>query len=368
MPALDWITIKGFKSIKSIERLQFGPLNLLIGPNGAGKSNLIEAFSLLQAMREGKLQEYVARAGGASRLLHFGADQTRELRLEVSFANETNQYAIHLVPTSADSLFPSREHVGYWQKWTYPEPYEQALVPNQREAGISSSHMGSVATYVQDRLSRLRIYHFHDTSSTSAMKQTADIDDNRFLRPDGSNLASFLYLLRTKHRAQYNEIRSTVQLVAPFFEDFELNPRELNPSQIRLEWKHKGSSAYFDASSMSDGTLRFALLATLFLQPSSYKPSVILVDEPELGLHPYAVNVLASLMRQASVENQVLASTQSTLLLDSFKPDDVLVANRVDGGTTVSRLSDDALGEWLNEYSLGQLWEKNEIGGRPSVG
>ncbi len=197
------------------------------------------------------------------------------------------------------------------------------------------------------------------------MKKTADINDNRYLRPDGSNLAAFLYYLREKHETSYSLIRRTVALVAPFFDDFLLEPQRLNTDKIRLEWRHKGSDAYFDVSSLSDGTLRFIALTTLFLQPETYRPSVILVDEPELGLHPYAITMLASLVKQASVKTQVILSTQSPLLLDHFQPEDVLVTDRVDGGTQFTRLESAGLVSWLQDYSLGQLWEKNELGGRP---
>ena len=197
------------------------------------------------------------------------------------------------------------------------------------------------------------------------MKRTADVNDNRYLRPDGSNLAAFLYFLREKHLGSYRTIARTVRQVAPFFQDFELEPQLLNPDKIRLEWRHTGTDAYFDASSLSDGTLRFMALAALFLQPKEYRPSVILVDEPELGMHPYAITLLAALMKQASTETQVIVSTQSSLLLDHFEPEEVLVADRVDGATQFNPLESSELESWLDNYSLGQLWEKNVLGGRP---
>ena len=190
--------------------------------------------------------------------------------------------------------------------------------------------------------------------------------DNRHLRPDGSNLAAFLFYLHQKHRDSYGLIRRTVQRVAPFFDDFILKPQALNEDKIRLEWRHRGTDAYFDASSLSDGTLRFIALVVLLLQPVWLRPSVILLDEPELGLHPYAITMLASLVRQASAHTQVILSTQSSLLLDHFEPGDVLVADRKDGGTTLARLDANRLEHWLRDYSLGQLWEKNELGGRPT--
>lgn len=367
MPALSTISVKGFKSIASIEKLKLGAINVVIGPNGSGKSNFIGVFSFLHSIREGHLQDYVIKTGGADKILHFGTKVTKQLQIRISFRNEINQYEINLEPTNADELVPHSEWVYYWNQSKYSGPMGESLPRTGKEAGISAQESTRIASYVRDHLDRWRLYHFHDTSSTSPMKKTADINDNRYLRPDGSNLAAFLYFLREKHNSSYSLIRRTVQRVAPFFDDFQLEPQQLNPEKIRLEWKHKGSESYFDASALSDGTLRFIALATLFFQPINFQPSVILVDEPELGLHPYAITLLASLIKQASVNIQVIISTQSPLLLDQFQPEDVLVADRVDGGTQFSRLDPVRLEEWLQDYSLGQLWEKNELGGRPEA-
>ena len=371
MSVLDWITVEGFKSIDSIERLLLGPINVLIGPNGAGKSNFINVFSFLNAIRTGDLQNYVNRVGGADRILHFGSKTTQHLTVHISFGNEKNQYKIKLAADDAGGLFPLEEVVYYWNQEEYPEPYNESLHGNNGEAEISEAREypgepRTVVGFVRKHLDRWRLYHFHDTSSTSPMKKTADVNDNRHLRPDGSNLAAFLYYLREKHGDSYDLIQRTVRLVAPFFDDFVLEPLALNEDKIRLEWRHQGSDAYFDASSFSDGSLRFIALATLLLQPTSVGPSVVLLDEPELGLHPYAITILASLIKQAAVETQVVVSTQSSLFLDHFQPKDVLVADRVGGGTQLTRLEGEKLKGWLEEYSLGQLWEKNEFGGRPA--
>lgn len=366
--ALDYITVKGFKSIASIEKLALNPINVIIGPNGSGKSNFIGVFSFLHAIREGRLQDYVRKANGAEQLLYFGSKVTREIKIRISFQNEVNQYELTLQPTADDSLHPSAEWVYYWEKQKHPHPLDRPLKPREdgREAGISDPGVKRIEDWVRTRLGLWRLYHVHDTSTSSPMRKTAQLNDNAFLRPDGSNLPAFLYLLQQKHKTEYSLIRRTIQIVAPFFDDFQLTPDPLaNEESIRLAWKHKNSDQYFGAASLSDGTLRFIVLATLFLQPIKFKPSVILVDEPELGLHPTAIAMLASLVKQASVQTQVILSTQSPFLLDHFQPEDVLVANRVDGSTQFTRLESTKLTNWLTDYSLGQLWEKNELGGRP---
>jgi predicted ATPase len=342
---LDWITIRGFKSIASIEQLCLRPINIVIGANGSGKSNFIGVFSFLHEIREGRLYDYVAKGGGAEKVLHFGSKNTSTLHLHVSFKDGVNQYELELQPTRADELTPTRELAYYWNKSQYPEgTVGYGISWSAREAGISDPKETSQPTqYVRRHFDRWRVFHFQDTGSSSPMKKLADIADNQFFRPDGSNLASFLYYLREKQPSSFNLIRSAVQRVAPFFDDFQLEPSKLNPDRIRLEWRHKRSDAYFDAASLSDGTLRFLALATLFLQPESLRPSVILVDEPELGLHPFAITMLASLIKQASLKTQVVISTQSPFLLDHFEPDDVLVADRVDGGTKLTRPNADNL-------------------------
>lgn len=365
---LDYISVRGFKSIARVENLSLLPVNVIIGPNGSGKSNFIGVFSFLHEIREGRLQDYVRRMGGAEQVLHFGSRITPELSIFLSFRGGVNQYEISLRPTNDDSLYPSSESVYFWDK-SYQRPYQEGLSSRQngREAGISDPAVQRIADWVRLRLSRWRLYHMHDTSPNSPMRKTAQLNDNAFLRPDGGNLPAFLFLLQKKHPNAYDLIRRTVQRVAPFFDDFSLRPDPLNEETIRLAWKHKESDQYFGTSALSDGSLRFIALATLFLQPELYRPSVILVDEPELGLHPYAITMLASLVRQASVTTQVILSTQSPLLLDHFRPEDVLVADRIEGGTRLTRLESAPLATWLEDYSLGQLWEKNEFGGRPGA-
>ena len=351
MSRLDGIHIEGFKSITQT-MLKLRPLNVLIGANGSGKSNFIDAISFLRAIVQGQLERYVSQAGGADRILHFGSKATSKLEMKVSFDGDKAGYGILLRRDDSDGLYVT---IMRYRPFGHPDEKTEEIGDDL----LPPAH-------VRRLIEGLQPYHFHDTGSTSPMKTTADVNDNRYLRPDGSNLAAFLFLLREKHGGSYTQILRTIQLSAPFFDDFALEPLALNEDKIRLEWRHSGSDAYFDASSLSDGTLRFIALTTLLLQPASLRPSVVLLDEPELGLHPYAITLLASMLKQASLESQIIVATQSPVLLDHFEPEDVIVADRVEGATTLRRLDGENLAAWLEDYSLGQLWEKNEIGGRPA--
>ena len=327
---IDWITVEGFRSIARLAKLRLGPVNLLIGANGAGKSNLIDVFALLRASRLGRVDKYVARSGGANRNLHLGSKVTKQIRIEFSFGCGDERHQATFEQTDNDKL-------------------------------LHSESSGSPT--VRERMDRWRVYHFHDTGSGAPIHQTSDLDDNRSLRENAGNLAAFLYRLKKKEAATYNRIRLTFRVVAPFFDDFVLEPRALDERTIRLEWRHCVSDAHFDSSTLSDGSLRFLALATLLLQPAHLRPSVIVVDEPELGLHPHAIAMLCSLIRSVSVETQVILTTQSPLVVDQFDPQDVVVVDRVDGKSVFERLSADRLEAWLKEYSLGDLWVKNELGG-----
>lgn len=400
MPAnhVHSITIRGFRSIRAIggtpyvkqggdfsfKTLRLAPINVVIGANGSGKTNFLETFAFLEALRAGRLSRYVKRADGAERILHFGRRRTPELAVEVWFRLGEHRlagYWIALEPTDSDGLAPTSEAVLLWDQQRYDKPYDDgpgAAPPLPGEAAISAP----AAPYQEPRpgyapfsieaqerarehLGSWRRFHFHDTSAASPIKTISKLHDNRHLRADGANLAPYLYRLRETHPASYGMIRNTVRLVAPFFEDFQLEPLALGSESIQLEWRHRGSEDYFGPAALSDGTLRFMALATLLLQPVDLRPKVVLIDEPELGLHPCAIGLLASMIRSASEDTQVIAATQSPILLDYFEPEDVLVADRTGDETKLRRLETAPLKEWLEDYSLGQLWEKNELGGRP---
>lgn len=360
---LNRISVKGYKSIRELEDLELRSLNVLIGANGSGKTNFISLFTLLRQIVEETLQLYVAQSGGADSFLYFGQKTTDQIVISLAFGD--NGYNCRLVPAAGDTLIFADEECWFHDRSRYPTPSNIYLGSGHKETKLVEAvdRDDRIARYVLDAMHSWRVYHFHDTSPSAGVKLTGDLDDNRFLRPDASNLAAFLYLLQEQYSQHYRKIVSTIRLVAPFFDDFALRPRPLRPNSIQLEWSERGSDTYFDANYLSDGTLRFMCLATLLLQPDL--PATILIDEPELGLHPYAITLLAALLRSAAKQTQVIVSTQSVSLVNQFGPEDIIVVDREEGQSVFKRLAQADLVSWLDDYGMGDLWEKNLLGGRP---
>ena len=366
------LTIQGFKSIQNLEDFNLRHLNVLIGPNGAGKSNFVGFFRLLREVIEQRLQVAVATEGGADSCLYLGPRITKQLVAKLYFGN--NGYEFALLPT-ADNRFVFAHETTVWMGgFSGPSRrslgsghFEAKLKDRKDEPGFRAPK--GVPYYVFDAVSSWVVYHFHDTSATAGVRREGPINDNEVLRPNAENLAAYLYRLQETGRATYSKIRDVVRLAAPFFDDFKLRPVPARPELIQLEWLQKGSDYPFRPSQLSDGTLRFICLATALLQTSA--PPTMLFDEPELGLHPYALTLLGNLFQQAArmigdhVSRQVIVSTQSALLLNEFTPEDIVIVEREQGRSTFRRLESARLSEWLEEYSLGDLWQKNVLGGRP---
>lgn len=364
MKKLDQIKITNYKSIRYLN-LELSDLNVFIGANGSGKSNFIGVFKFLNHLIEGNLQTYTAEQGGADTILHFGRKHSEEISFTLSFENGISAYECRLAAGAEDNFFFSYEDVSLFgnHEGRFGLHTDSLVLGKGHLESKISATSSRIAAYVLGHLQSWKVYHFHDTSDSAKVKQTGDLEDNRFLRPDARNLAAFLYRLEKNYQDHFDNIQDAVRLVAPFFDRFNLQPSELNPDKIRLEWLEKGSDAYFNASVLSDGTLRFICMATLLLQPQL--PSVILVDEPELGLHPSAISVLANLLQSAAKRTQVLISTQSVTLVNHFEPQDVVVVEREEGQSVFRRLDKADMTNWLDDYSLGDLWEKNVLGGRP---
>lgn len=368
--ALDKLTIKGFKSIRTLEDFELTNLNVLIGGNGAGKSNFIDFFRMLRAMMElplpgltsANLNAYITDGGGSDDFLFNGPKITEQIEVETRFG--PNGYRFKLAPTADDTFIINDEAryfkggtAGWWELGSGSATPQ--LLKDKDKRGVTGGR--NVASYVYDSISSWKIYHFHDTSKVAPMRRFETIDDCDYLRFDAANIAPFLLGLRNNEESAYNQIVDTIRLVTPFFNDFILKPSK--NEKIRLLWKQKGSDYPLKPHHLSDGTLRFICLTTALLQPDP--PSTIIIDEPELGLHPYAIEILAELIEATSKKTQLIVSTQSPSLVDYFEPKNIIVVNRKKGASVFKRLIKSELSSWLEDYSLGDLWRKNIVTGGP---
>lgn len=391
---LKSITLRGFKTISNLDDFQLGPVTILIGPNGAGKSNFISFFRLLSwaLVPPGQLQEHIARSGGASTVLHDGPARTRDIEAHLVLTTEAgeNEYAFRLAYAAGDILIYTDEKYRFSRTGRSGKAPWTAFSAGHREPELIKAADGGGATpnfmpapksgfvkAVTDRgrrtdtartilglLRKLIVYQFHDTSESSRIRQKWNVDDCRWLKEDAGNLAPFLYRLHEQYPSYYARIRETIRLILPFFTDFEFRPEF---GKLLLTWREKGSDRVFTAGQAADGMLRILALVALLQQPEPDLPGVVILDEPELGLHPYAIEVLAGLIRAASRHVQVILATQSVSLIDQFTPEDIVVVNRLGMESKFRRYSEPQLHAWLQEYTLSELWEKNVIGGRPSA-
>lgn len=341
---LKEIHVEGFKSIKKMD-LELKPLNIIIGANGAGKSNFIDVFKMLRKYKEGNFDSYVKAVGGANRLLHLGTKETKKLSARVEFSKKNMEYRIDLKWNERDSFYGASSET-------------TSINQNGTDFSLSQAFKNYISSF--------RCFHFNDTTNSSPLKQGGLlVNDNLYLQEDGGNLASILYRLKnTKElHSHYSDIVDAVRIIAPYFDDFVLEPDE---RRISLRWKQKNSDILFETFDFSDGTIRFIALATLLLSPLDMSPDTILIDEPELGLHPLALKILAEMMQAvARQRKQVIATTQSVTLINQFQPEDIIVADRKDNQSVFRRLNKKEVKDWLDEYALGEIWEKDIIGGTP---
>ena len=360
---LEEITLSGYKSIRELKALRLNPgLNVLIGANGSGKTNFIRFFELLGHIMEPSkgLQNYVSQRRGANAFLFRGAKVTPEFSAHLVFG--LNEYKFTL--RAADdgfSLFFAQESAPF-AGVRFPSTTNDQGSGHQESALVRKFPRGYKAeTWTVRTLQGWRVYHFHDTSPGARIMGPINIVDNDVLHSDAANLAAFLMRIAQTHPEHFARIVETVRQVAPFFGSFVL--KDIGGGQTQLLWQDRFCDLVYYPSQLSDGTVRYICLATLLLQPDP--PATLIIDEPELGLHPLAIKLLASLLHDAAQRGQIIVSTQSSLLLDEVEPDQVIVANQQAGETVLERLDASKLEAWLEDYTLGQLWEKNQIGGNP---
>lgn len=364
---LQHIKIQGFKSIAELD-LPMRSINILIGANGAGKTNFISLFTFLGQLSQGKLRNYIATEGGAERFFHFGTKHTDQIVIDLEVGN--NGYHVEFAANlDDDSLVFSREYCRFSMSKRYFTLYSK-----QGESGFVSGERAEsepVKRYTREYLEQCRVYHFHDTSAQAKFKKNNKLSNEYYLEKDAANIAPFLYSLKTSATTEgqqsYRQIVAAVQTVAPFFHDFHLQPAgQEGDENIMLRWTHTKHDAPFSANVLSDGTARFICLATLLLQPVHHRPATIILDEPELGLHPAALDILAEIIQATTKETQVICSTQSITFANLFAQEDFIVVDAENGASTFRRLDQEPLEHWLEDFGMGDIWAKNLIGGRPA--
>lgn len=370
---LNRLKLGGFKSIATTgQQISFGDVTVLLGANGCGKSNLISFFKMLNHIVQDNLPSYVGKQGGTDALLFYGSAITDKINFTLNFSecqNETPalslEYEASLQFGMPDRLFFSREVISRGSHG-YPPLHIATLHSGNSTSALlnQTNNQHSIAV-----LSSIHAYQFHDTSDTAKIKRNSFKDDAHYLREDAANLAAFLRVMKEtpSKKAYYQRIVRHIQHVMPQFGDFDLQLLADNNNYVRLNWREKGGDYLFGAHQISDGSLRFMALATLLLQPPDTLPNVIVLDEPELGLHPAAIAELAAMIRMASKYSQLIIATQSTRLVDEFGCDNLVIVERDETNkcSVFKRLDQEQLAEWLQNYSLSELWEKNVLGGRP---
>lgn len=346
---MDYIHIKGYKSIKDA-KVELRPINILIGANGSGKSNFLSFFEFLYNLYERKLTEYIALNGGEDKFLHHGSKVSDTIKGVIFFNKEENGYSFEL-QKGADGLTFTKESILINKKGLGHTHFE-------KESTLKTSKIKQ-AHIILDYLKGLKKYHFHDTGKNAPFNKTNHIpNDTFFLYEKGDNLAAFLYDIQQKHIIVYSRIIKTIQSIAPYFSDFFFQPN--TEGYLRLQWQDKYSSTVYGATDLSDGTIRFIALTVLFMQPDL--PETIIIDEPELGLHPFAISKLAGMIQSVAAKGtQVIVATQSTDLMSYFNPDDIIAVDQHNGESVFNRLKQEDLDIWLTDYSLGDLWKRNII-------
>lgn len=372
MNAIESVHVRGFRSLADFRVDDLPNVTVMIGPNGAGKSNFVRFFEMMgwMLMAPRRLARFVRWQGGADDQLFGGHARTE--RIEASVALRTSagraDYRFSLAHTNPDLLEFDDERFRLrsgdppndspWQDLGSGHP--EAKILEARSADDNGG--GPAATTIVETLRSCSCYQFHDTSDRSPIKKTWDASDWGRLRGDGGNLAAVLHFLEQNDIRRYEAICRYVSRVLPVFDRFALEERH---DRVILRWKVKSSDKTYGAHLASDGSLRLFALVTLLNLPLDLLPRVILLDEPELGLHPAAISLVGGMIRSLASQRQIIVATQSSLLVDVFELDQLFVLDLDGDATTVQRMKSDDYREWLGECSTGQLWEDNLLGGYP---
>ena len=372
LTAIESMRIQGFRSFADVSITSLPKATVFIGPNGSGKTNFIKFFAMMSFMQDRELRDFVAHQGGADDQLFGGSDQTPSLSAEVSLRTESGRidYKFTLAHTADDRFFFAEEAFRFGSTeltnstdWRYlGRGHSEAAIVERAKPGVSQRRSTAAREAARRIVNFFDICAIHDTSSSLAIRGSCEIEDNSHLHVSATNLAAVLYRLEQEDIRRYERICQQIRRILPGFDRFFL---EENSNRVQLRWRAKWSNKTIGTHITSDGSLRFFALVTLLNLPSEMLPEVLLIDEPEVGLHPAAVSLIGEMIKSIATERQVIVTTQSPRLVDVFEIDEILVLDLHEGQTLVRHLSSDDYQAWLSEYSSGDLWEKNLFGGRP---
>ena len=365
---IESVHIKGFRSLADVRLDRIPNPMVLLGTNGAGKSNVLRFFEMLKEMAHLRLGEFTLRQGGSDDQLFGGARLTQRIEATVFFRTTLGRSRVMFVLQHAHpdqmtitgeqfrSLDPEdSENDAVYLFFDQPVGYESAFV---QESGSSTADMR--LRKAAGLLADCAHYQFHDTSDCAPVKTRWDVEDNHRLLGHGGNLASVLLSLQKNEARRFDLICKQIALVVPDFNGFQ-NVEHYGKTILR--WRSKATGKTIGAHLTSDGSLRCFQLVTLLNLPDALLPRIVLLDEPELGLHPAAVALISQMVKSLAGRRQVIVATQSPHFVDAFGLKEVVVLELRDGRTEATKPDPSRFSRLLKDYSTGELWWKGVLGG-----
>lgn len=386
---LSTLCVQNYRSLVDI-RLALRDLMVVIGPNGVGKTALLEVLQLLQRGSQQELNGFLESQGGFQAVLNhqkgLGESPRLEVKLEVDVQSEQSSapmnYSFELVGKQVGYVIdlerlewqydpraenPFRYIDAHYDRLYYADPAGTGMVRpdwdyTRLELALAQvPKMYRQPEALRSMLASTRHYSFLDVSPRAVVRLPQSLTPATRPGPNGENLYSALHNLRASHYDTYERIAALLQQGFPDFGRIEFPV--VGAGQVTLAWYDRGDKDPFYPNQLSEGTLRFLWLITTLLAPPS--PAVVLLDEPEVSLHPELLKLLAALLQDASQSGQIVVATHSPDLIRWLQPEEVLIAEKEEGRTRLTWADELDLGEWLAEYTLRDLWLMGNLGGRP---
>jgi predicted ATPase len=380
----DYIKIEGFRSFKKVE-LEMPRLAVLIGPNGGGKSNFLDLMSLMSEAAQGQLEKGVGIRGGAD-CVGFGFSSLRNVFVEFHFQGESLPnvrfklgfdvaFATSNVQVEEVVEEPTTERNGQLSvvkrdrnECVFREGEIEERKTLEWASELAIFQVRDLSKYptpyrLLSNIQEWTLYRDIDVGPESPVRQPELVRPAVRLLPDGRNLSSVLYAMQQDHEETWEDILGILKTAYPDFEKLRV-PAGGGDGKVHLRWfERPHEKEGLSANLLSDGTLKLLCLIAILKSPNP--PPLICIDEPELGLHPDWIELVAELLQDAAVRTQVIVATHSPHIVAKLDPDQVIVTEKENGETRLERLSSSDLEKWLRDFNLADLWLAGHIGGRP---